>query len=175
LLPGALRKVELKAGLTDIKKGRCAQLRFGVTTNYPVVPWYWDHSVMIALAPGSSCFEEGKEYEHGGLSLQEVVVPDIIIQKGATSSDGIEIQEITWSGLRCKIHLKGAEGYIADIRLKPADAKSSLAAGSKSINIEGTASLVITDPDLEGKKAYLVILYKTNNPVAQREIIIGGE
>jgi len=175
LLPGTLRKVELKTGLTDIKKGRCAQLRSGVTTNYPVVPWYWDHSVMIALAPGSSCFEEGKEYEHGGLSLQEVVVPDIIIQKGTTRTDGIEIQEITWSGLRCKIHLKGAEGYIVDIRLKPADAKSSLTASSKSIDIEGTASLVITDPDQEGKKAYLVILDKTNNSVAQRDIIISGE
>ena len=175
LLPGGLRKVELKPGLTDLKKGRCAQLRSGVTTDYPVVPWYWDRSVQIALAPGSSCFEDGKEYEHGGLSLQEVVVPDLIIKKGATRTSGIDVQEVSWIGLRCKVHIDGAEGYSVDIRSKPADIKSSLTAGSKTIDIEGNVSLLIEETGMEGKKAWLVILEGTNNPVAQRELIIGGE
>lgn len=175
LLPGGLRKVELKPGLTDVKKGRCAQLRSGATTDYPTVPWYWDPSILVALAPGSSCFEEGKEYEHGGLSLQEVVIPEIIIQKGSTRTNGIDIRDVSWIGLRCKVQIEGAEGYSIDIRSKPADAKSSLTTGSKTIDIEGNATLVIEDTGMEGEKSRLVILDKTNNPVAQREIIIGGE
>jgi hypothetical protein len=140
-----------------------------------VVPWYWDNTVQIVLAPGSSCFEDGKEYEHGGLSLQEVVVPDLIIKKGSTRTNGIDVQEVTWIGLRCKVHINGAEGYSVDIRSKPADVKSSLTTGSKTIDIEGNASLVIKDTGMEGNKVWLVIIDGTNNTVAKREIIIGGE
>ncbi|KAF5039072.1 hypothetical protein DSECCO2_547730 [anaerobic digester metagenome] len=175
LVPGKLRKTELKPGLTDVKKGRCAVLRPDAHVDYPVVPWFWDHTVRIALAPGSACFEEGKEYEHGGLSPQETVVPEIVVRKGGTRSKGIDIGQITWVGMRCRVNLEGAEGYSVDIRLKPADAQSSITTGTRAVDIEGTVSLVIEDDSMEGKDAWLVVMDRQKNPVAQRAIQIGVE
>lgn len=175
LLPGKLRKTELKPGLTEVKKGRCAVLRTDAAVDYPVVPWFWDRTVRIALAPGSSCFEEGKEYEHGGLSPQETVVPEIIVRKGATRSRGIVIDQVKWNGLRCRVHVDGAEGYAVDIRLRPADAQSSVTTGSQIVDVEGNTSLVIADDSMEGRDAWLVVIDRQNNPVAQRDLKIGME
>ena len=175
LLPGKLRKTELKPGLTVVKKGRCAELRADAETDYPVVPWFWDRSVRIALAPGASCFEEGKEYEHGGLSPQETVVPEISVKIGATRSKGIEIGQVRWAGLICRVHVDGAEGYAVDIRWKPADAESSVTTGSRTITIEGNASLTIGDDSNEGKEAWLVVLDSQKSPVTQRAVRIGVE
>jgi len=175
LLPGKLRKTELKPGLTEVKKGRCAELRADAETDYPVVRWFWDRNIRIALAPGASCFEEGKEYEHGGLSPQETVVPEIVVKIGATRSKGIEIGRIRWAGLICKVHVDGAEGYTVDIRLRPADAEPKITTGSRTINIEGDASLTMNGDNYEGKEAWLVVLDSQNSPVAQRGVRIGLE
>ena len=175
LLPGKLRKTELKPGLTEVKKGRCAELRADAETDYPVVRWFWDHNIRIALAPGVSCFEEGKEYEHGGLSPQETVVPEIVVKIGATRSKGIEIGQVRWAGLICRVHVDGAEGYSVDIRWRPADAGSSVTTGSRTVSIEGNASLTIEDDGNEGKEAWLVVLDSQKSPVAQRAVRIGQE
>ena len=175
LLPDKLRKTELKPGLTEVKKGRCAELRADAETDYPVVPWFWDRNVRIALAPGASCFEEGKEYEHGGLSPQETVVPEIVVKRGVTRSKGIEIGQVRWVGLICRVHVDGAEGYAVDIRWKPADAESSVTTGSRIVGIEGNASLTIEDDSNEGKEAWLVVLDSQKSPVAQRPVRIGVE
>ena len=175
LLPGKLRKTELKPGLTEVKKGRCAELRADAETDYPVIRWFWDRNVRIALAPGVSCFEEGKEYEHGGLSPQETVVPEIVVKIGATRSKGIEIGQVRWAGLICRVHVDGAEGYSVDIRWRPADAGSSVTTGSRTVSIEGNASLTIEDNSNEGKDAWLVVLDSQKSPVAQRAVRIGQE
>jgi len=175
LLPGKLRKTELKPGLTEVKKGRCAELRADAETDYPVVRWFWDRNVRIALAPGVSCFEEGKEYEHGGLSPQETVVPEIVVKTGSTRSKGIEIGQVRWAGLICRVHVDGAEGYSVDIRWRPADAGSSVTTGSRTVSIEGNASLTIEDDGNEGKEAWLVVLDSQKSPVAQRAVRIGQE
>ncbi|QYZ78643.1 BREX-1 system phosphatase PglZ type B [Methanofollis formosanus] len=174
-LPGKLRKTELKPGLTEVKKGRCAVLRANAVVEYPVVPWFWNRTVRIVLAPGSSCFEGGREYEHGGLSPQETVVPEIVVRKGASRSKGIVIGRITWTGLRCKAHVDGAEGHVADIRLRPADAQSSVTASSREVGIEGNVSLIISDDSMEGRDAWLVVMDRQKNPVAQRNVKIGVE
>lgn len=175
LLPGGLHKTELKVGLTELKKARYAQLRTDAEVNLPVVPWFWDRNIRIALAPGTSCFEEGKEYAHGGLSPQETVVPDIRIIRGVSREKEIQILDLSWSGLRCRVHIKGAEGFSVDIRLNPADPKSSITTEGKHIDIEGNASLIIEDDSMEGKTASFVVLDSSKTPVAQREIRIGGE
>jgi hypothetical protein len=71
LLPGGMEKVELPPATTEVKKGRCARLKDGASVDVPTVPWFWDPTVRIALAPGVTCFEANKEYEHGGVSPQE--------------------------------------------------------------------------------------------------------
>ncbi len=175
LIPSGLPKTELKPALAEIKKSRYAQLRPDAAVEYPIVPWFWDSTVRIALAPGIASFEDGKIYAHGGLSPQEVVVPEIVVSQGIPRTMGIEIGEPTWAGLRCKIKIEGAAGNTADIRLQPADAQSSGASGGKVIGIEGNVSLVIDDDSLEGKQAWLVVLDGRKNVIAQREIRIGGD
>jgi hypothetical protein len=175
LLPGGLPKADLKPALAEIKKSRCAQIRPDATVDYLTVPWYWDRTIRIALAPGIASFEEGKIYAHGGLSPQEVVVPEIIVSKDASQSSGIEIGELIWAGLRCRLNIQGATGNVADIRLHPADAQSSITSSGKPIDIEGSVSLVIDDDSLEGKYAWLVIIDGKKKVIAQREIRVGGD
>ncbi|MEG3054836.1 MAG: hypothetical protein RQM90_01190 [Methanoculleus sp.] len=62
------------------------------------MPWFWDRNVRVALAPGITCFEAGKEYEHGGLSPQEVVVPEIVVTRGSLETRNLIIQAPTWRG-----------------------------------------------------------------------------
>jgi hypothetical protein len=175
LLPGGLPKTDLKPALAEIKKSRYAQIRPDAVVDYPVIPWSWDRNVRIALAPGITSFEEGKIYAHGGLSPQEVVVPEIIVSRESQQSGGIDIGEPAWAGLRCRVRVEGAVGNIADIRLQPADAQSSCASGGKQIDIEGNVALVVVDDSLEGKTEWLVVLDGRKNVIAQRKIRIGGD
>ena len=75
----------------------------------PTVPWYWDPDVRIALAPGATCFEANKEYEHGGVSPQECVVPRLTVTAGAQAADvgGPEITKVKWLGLQCRVEFSG--------------------------------------------------------------------
>ena len=41
-----------------------------------MVPWGWAGTVHIAVPPGIGAFRDGLEYNHGGLSVQECLVPD---------------------------------------------------------------------------------------------------
>ena len=47
------------------------------------LPWRWDPSVRIAVAPGIACYEAGKVYEHGGISPQECVTPHLVVEAAA--------------------------------------------------------------------------------------------
>ena len=94
LLPGNLPKTDLPEHLTVLRKGRCARLKEGSNTDQQIVPWYWDDEAFIALAPGISCYEAGKEYEHGGLSPQECIVPIIMVsQQSGARSQSISIEQ----------------------------------------------------------------------------------
>lgn len=82
LLPGGLPKADLPQHLTHKRKGRCAVLKEGAVTDQQTVPWHWDPGVRIAVASGIRCYEAGQEYEHGGLSPQECIVPWISVTYG---------------------------------------------------------------------------------------------
>ena len=55
LLPGGLPKADLPEHLTEIRKGRCARLRPGMTTSLQTVPWHWNTS-MAASAHRNASF-----------------------------------------------------------------------------------------------------------------------
>jgi hypothetical protein len=79
LLPGGLPAAELPADIAAYRKGRCARLRPGATTDYLAVPWHLDPRVEVALAPGISSFTPNVDGDHGGLSPQECVTPVIVV------------------------------------------------------------------------------------------------
>lgn len=175
LLPGGLVKTELPPSLVAVKKGRCAELLPDSSVSLPTVPWFWNRNVRVALAPGITCFEAGKEYDHGGLSPQEVVVPEIVVTRGSPGARSLVIQTPTWRGLRCYITVEGAEGYTVDIRLKPGDPKTSVTMDAKPVPPEGDVALIVPEDSLEGTDAMIVILDEHGNTAAQRQTTIGGE
>jgi len=84
LLPGGLPKAQLSSVLTDNKWGRCASLKPGASTDERLYPWYWNPNQHFVLADGISCFKQGKEYTHGGLSLQECLTLRLTVTRGSS-------------------------------------------------------------------------------------------
>lgn len=176
LLPGGLEKVDLPPATTVVKKGRCARLKEGAVVEAPTVPWFWDPDVRIAIAPGIACFEAGKEYEHGGVSPQECIVPRLTVTVGAvpTATGGPEITKVKWMGLLCRIELTGAgAGVKADLRARPANPKTSIAEEAKETFSTGRVSLVVPDEEHEGERVHLVLVDPDGQILVQREVIVG--
>ena len=176
MLPGGLPKAELPQHLTTIRKGRYAVLKAGAVTEQKTVPWHWNSEQRIAIAPDICCFEAGKEYEHGGLSLQECVIPLItVMQSDGSASRAIAISRVIWKRLRCHIEITGAPaGFTVDIREKAGDAGTSLTTAPKAIEPDGLASLLVGDEDRDGDSAIIVVLDSEGTLHAQVSTIIGG-
>lgn len=176
LLPTTMEKVELPVATTETKKGRCARLKDGAVVDVSTVPWFWDQDVRIALAPGVTCFEAGKQYEHGGVSPQECIVPRLSVTAGLarTATAGPEITKITWLGLLCRIEVKRVDrGVVVDLRALPADPKTSIAEEAKETASAGKVSLLVADEELEGQRAHLVFVAPDGQILVQREVIVG--
>jgi hypothetical protein len=176
LLPDGMEKVELPVAATEVKKGRCARLKHGADVAVPTVPWFWDQDVRIALAPGITCFEANKEYEHGGVSPQECIVPRLTVTTSAAIKEtgAPEITKIKWLGLLCRVEFTGLSQHaLIDLRALPADAKTSIAEQAKETSSAGKASLVVPDEEHEGERAHLVLVGDDGQLLAQREVIVG--
>ncbi len=176
LLPGGLEKVELPPAATVIKKGRCARLKHGAVVDAPTVPWFWDQDVRIALAPGVTCFESNKEYEHGGVSPQECIVPRLSVTAGAAfaTTAGASITKIKWLGLQCRVEFSGVtDRVLVDIRGLPREPKSSIADQVKETSSSGKVSLVVADEEHEGERAHLVLVAPDGGILVQREVVVG--
>jgi hypothetical protein len=159
MLPDGLPKAELPIHVTEVRKGRCAVLKAGASTDQQAVPWHWNPDISIAIAPDIRCYEAGKAYEHGGISPQECVVPIITVTAGATEDAVVAISEVTWRGLRCYVQLTGAASDLqVDLRVKAAKADTSVALTPKPPDAEGSVSLIVPDEDLEGAVLFVVVV-----------------
>jgi len=125
-LPGGLPKVNLPRHLTASRWARCAAIREGSTIDVPSASWYWNPLVRVAIGPGIACFTAGNEYAHGGLSLQEAVVPLIRVLPGADTRAPILIRRVSWAGLRCRVQVEApARGLSVALRKQVNDRDSS--------------------------------------------------
>jgi hypothetical protein len=87
----------------------------------------------------------------------------------------LAVQEIKWTGLRCRVTVEGAQaGFAADLRQKANDPKTSKAGGGKPLK-GGKASLVVEDEALEGEAISLVVLDDSGQAVARVATVIGGD
>jgi hypothetical protein len=176
LLPGGMEKVELPAATTELKKGRCARLKDGAAVEVPTVPWFWDPDVRIALAPQATCFEANKEYEHGGVSPQECIVPRLTVRAG-THAAGVgapEFTKVKWLGLQCRVEFSGVtEKVTVDLRGLPAEPASSIAEQAKETSSAGKLSLFVREEEHEGERAHLVLVSSAGKILAQREVVVG--
>ena len=169
-MPWGMQKAELPAHLVQVRKGRCARLTAGAEVEYQTVPWYWDADVRWAVAPGTACFEANKQYEHGGISLPECVVPRLTITRDLTIQP-VSLGRPKWHGMRMTIEVDGAAAAI-DLRSRPADAASSLLDDPAPLE-NGTAKVVVTDLEAEGLAAVVVALDEDGNLLGQIQTVVG--
>jgi len=177
LLPGGLPKIDLPVSLTEHKWGRCATIKPGAVTDERLYPWYWNPEQQFALANGISCYKKGEEYAHGGLSLQECLVLELTVSPAMSSlsSLAVDITDITWKGLRCKVAVDGKSvNFTVDIRQKPGNPDSSVAMSVKQLDDDGNASLVVENDELEGSEATIVLLNENGELIRQVATVIGG-
>jgi hypothetical protein len=174
LLPGGLPKIDLPKFLTQHRWGRCATMKPGNNSGLVEVPWFWNPAIRMALPPGVGCFVAGTEYAHGGLSLQECVIPMLTVRSASAPRSVAQIEAVKWIGLRCRITVTGDfTGVRADLRHKAADAKSSVAESVKEIAADGTVSLAVRDDSNMGSAALVVLLNEDGRPLHALPTTIG--
>ena len=175
-LPGGLPKVDLPKYLTASRWARCAVIKGGANVEVPTVRWHWNVNERVAVAPGIACFITGNEYAHGGLSLQESLVP--LIRATASKADAkstAAITEVFWAGLRCRVRVEPAQpGLVVDLRTKVNDRGSSVSR-ERPLNARGAASLLVEDDELEGTPAIVVLLDSVGHVIAKQPTIIGSD
>jgi hypothetical protein len=179
LVPGGMPKVELQKFDTETRWGRCAVLKDNANGVPLAFAWSWCPEVTVALAPGIGSFVAGCEYGHGGLSLQESLIPviDVTPKAGEAHAIPVEIKTAVWQGLRCRIEIApDLSDVTADIRTKAAMADSSVVNAPKPC-AGGHVSLVLDADrdDLIGTTASIVILDQAGQVLQKMATTIGGE
>lgn len=176
LVPGGLPKSEMPKHQTETRWGRCAVLKDSAHGTPLTFGWDWCKDVQVAYAPGVSNFIAGAEYAHGGISLQECLVPVLQLDCAGTSaaSVNVTIQSVAWKGLRCTVVVEGAApGHRVDIRSKAALDSSTLAASVKALD-GGKASLAVADDDHMGAAAVVVVLSAEGEVLQKQVTTVGG-
>jgi len=176
LMPGGLPKSELAKHQTETRWGRCAVLKDSAHGTPLTFGWDWCKAVQVAYAPGVSSFVAGAEYAHGGISLQECLVP--VLQLECVGAAGamatVTIKSVTWKGLRCTVVVDGAApGQRIDIRTKAALASSSLASSDKPLE-GGKASLAVVDDEQMAAVAVVVVLGTDGEVLQKQATTVGG-
>ena len=146
------------------------------TVDLPCFPWYWSEDVRIACPPGVGCFVAGEEYNHGGLSVQECVVPQYSIRPGRAEPLSAKLETWKWSGLRCRIKILGdSAGCRVDLRDRPGDPTSSIAT-AKAVGQDGTAALLVSEKHdgRMGSATTLVLLDAGGNVIDKAAVTVGG-
>lgn len=175
LVPGGLPAMKLPKYLTESRWTRCAAIRPGTRVDVPTAGWYWNAYQHFAFAPGVYCFINGNEYAHGGVSLQECLIPDLTFNSIELPQVAVSIREIQWFGMRCRVAVDaGSSEVIADLRTKSNDPNSSITT-PKQIDSTGRVGLLVADDSLEGTTVSLVLLDPSGRVLAKQATTVGGE
>ena len=117
----------------------------------------------------------GMEYAHGGLTLQEALIPSLTVsakQKGGAKS--VALKEMKWSGMRLNVVLEGAQGLTIDVRRKVADADSSFADQPDDWRGRWPEDQpFVEDDDALGTAAFLVVVDQTGQLIFKHPVVIG--
>ena len=168
LLPGGLPTVPLPRHLTESKWARCAVVAAGSTPDVPMHPWHWNPQEWFASPPGIACFSRKPEYAHGGLSIQECLIPDIRVEGTADRGASARILSASWLRFRCNVAVEARGGPLtADLRLG-GPAGESVVSSPKTIDDDGLASLVLAGDEHEGAALVLVVLGADGRVLAQQ-------
>jgi hypothetical protein len=173
LLPGGLPRVDLPRHLTASRWSRCAVVAGQSQVAAMAVPWHWNPGRHFVTAPGAACFNASPSYAHGGVSIQECLIPDLLVERVETGATRALICSVAWRGMRCFVEASVSGGPVtADLRLERATG-SSVAASPKELDAEGIASLLVKDDAYEASPLVLVLLDQDGRVLAQRETRVG--
>jgi len=175
LLPGGLPKTHLPKHLTQSRWARCAAISGASEPNAPTAPWYWNPTAHFAYAPGIQCFNASPAYAHGGISLQECVIPDITVRREAAAGQAnVQLISVSWRGLRCSIEATPTKMPVtADLRLGRVNGPS-VANVIKQLDEEGFTSLVLADDEHEEADLVVVLLDEKDQVLAHRTTKVGS-
>lgn len=175
MVPGGLPKTDLPKHLTASRWKRCAIPGPGAHHGFPMTSWFWDACEAVVLAPGISSFEAGMEYAHGGLTVQEALIPSLTVRaKHAGPVKSVALKDLKWSGLRLNVVLEGAQGLTVDIRSKIADVGTSFAASQvKGAGDGQKTSILVADDTALGSAAFLIVVDETGQVIFKHPIVIG--
>lgn len=178
LMPGGLPKTELPGYLVESRWSRCAVIKGQSKVFVPTAPWFWNPDIDIAVSPGISTFKANEEYSHGGISIQECLIPVLIVHpskemKRVTAT----CKSVQWVGLRCRIKVALSDAFEVkvDIRSKANDPATSVVESIKGLDENGQASLVVPDEDKIGTAVSVVVLDNAGNVLSREMTTIGGD
>ena len=172
-LPLGLPKVDLPKHLTASRWARCAAISGDSQVNVPTAAWYWNPIKHFATGPGVASFASSTCYAHGGLSIQECLTPDLLVERVGGEQQSSSIESVTWKGLRCFVVATGAmDGVMADLHLETQGGQS-VAAASKDLDKDGSTSLVLEDDEFEGSDLVVVLIGTDNKVLAQQKTKVG--
>ena len=174
LLPGGFPKVELAKHLAATKWSRCALLEGAAPAGIVTVHWHWNPQYSAATPPGIACFTLNQEYAHGGVSIQECLVPDItVIRPGNSTSSALpRLVSVAWAKYRCVVEsLDAVPGLLVDIRVDTANGTSAVKA-AKALDADGSVSIPVED-EYENRQLVVVLLDMKGTVIAQRKTRIG--
>ena len=175
VLPGGLPKFELPPWVVQSKWARCAAVKGNSTPAVPTYEWYYQSKLQIACPPGIASFGAGYEYAHGGISVQECVVPDLFIERG-TESASATITGIQWRGMRCRVKVTTNDPTVCvDLRLNYRRSDTSVVAAVKEVGKSGEVSLAVEQDKFEGSSAAVVVIDGKNTVLHSTQTRIGGE
>jgi hypothetical protein len=130
--------------------------------------------VYIAYAPGISFFRNNEEYAHGGISLQECIIPEIKIQVETEDLINAKISSHRWLGLRCQIETENTpDGFLIDIRTKYNDDKTSIVL-SPDKTISGNKCSLMVDDSAIDSAAFIVLTNEKGRIIDKTNTSIGS-
>lgn len=173
LMPGGLPHVAVPSHLTTTKWSRAATVKGDAKPSVPVHAWHWNTHVRIASPPGVGSFAPNTEYSHGGISPQECIVPELIVERGGGGTSA-SITAITWRGMRCRVSITTNDASVrVDLRTHWKQANTSIAASSKEVGPAGEASLAVADDAHEGHAATIVVVDGAGNVLDRKTTTVG--
>ncbi len=129
-----------------------------------------------SLAEGISCYRNGVQYAHGGLSLQECVTVSMSLRSGKASLGNVQITKIKWNQLICKVEVSSPiEGVTLDVRTHAGNATTTQVASKNRLKNKSKCSVIIKNEDLEGHECWVVLLDDYGNVLAQESTVVGEE
>ena len=117
LLPGGLPKVAASSVLVDEPVGALRRGARRLDARRPDLSLALEPAARDRLAARIGSFVAGVEYAHGGVSPQECVVPELIVERSADLPFARRSPRSTWRGMRCRVRVDAnVAGLRVDLR-----------------------------------------------------------